>query len=96
MFSSKKDEKISRLKDEIVALQSRLESEECLRIDTGKNAEREHTKFLLFKEEMLQREEIFNTEIAHLRRIVASEKKKRINSSCANRRRHLGRKKLNK
>lgn len=95
MFSSKKDEEISRLKDEIVALQSRVKSEEGLRIETIKSAEKEHTDFLIFKEQVQEREEEFNTEIARLRKMVASEKKKRINSSCANRRRNLGRKKLN-
>jgi hypothetical protein len=95
MFSSKKDEEISRLKDEIIALQARVKSEESLRIETIKSAEKEHTDFLIFKEQMQLREEEFNTEIASLKRIIASEKKKRINSSCANRRRNLGRKKLN-
>ena len=91
MFTNKKDEEIKELKAQIEVLESRLLSEEKLRIDTGKNTDREHTNFLLYKKELLQREEEFNIEIARLRRIAANEKKKRINSACANRRRQHGR-----
>lgn len=93
MFTNKKDEEIKELKAQIEVLESSLLSEEKLRIDIEINAEREHTNFLLYKKEMLQREEEFNIEIARLKRIAAHEKKKRINSACANRRRQHGRNK---
>ena len=93
MFTNKKDEEINELKAKIEVLESRLLSEEKLRIDTRKNSDREHTNFLLYKKEILQREEEFNIEIARLKRIAANEKKKRINSACANRRRQHGRNK---
>lgn len=93
MFTNKKDEEIKELKAQIEVLESSLLSEEKLRIDIEINAEREHTNFLFYKKEMLQREEEFNIEIARLKRIAANEKKKRINSACANRRRQHGRNK---
>lgn len=91
MFTSKKDDEIEELKAKVEVLESRLKTEETLRIDTSIKADREHAEHLIYKKEMLQREDEFNFEIARLRRIVASEKKKRLNSACANRRRLNGR-----
>ena len=95
MFSSKKDEEIAQLKIEIEDLKLRIKAEEDLRLDTQKKADREHTEFLIYKKETSDREDYFNAEIARLKRVTTSEKKKRINSACANRRRNLGRKGLN-
>ena len=93
MFKNKKDEEINDLKAKVETLESRLKIEEKLRIDAGIKADREHADYLLDKKEVQQREDEFNAEIARLRRIIASEKKKRINSVCANRRRLHGRSK---
>ena len=91
MFTSKKDDEIEELKAKIEVLESSLKTEEKLRIDVSIKADSEHAEHLIYKKEMLQREDEFNVEIARLRRIVASEKKKRLNSACANRRRLNGR-----
>lgn len=104
MFSSKKDEEIKQLKSkhkekifelekQIDSLKSDLMFKEINRADYQKLFDDQHAEFDLFKQEMQEREDYFNTEIARLRRMVAAEKNKRINSACANRRRKSGRKK---
>ena len=91
MFSNKKDQEILELKDKIEILESKFKQEEKLRLETGKKADREYTDFLIYKKESQQREVEFNIEIARLRKIIAAEKKKRVNSASANRRRLNGR-----
>ena len=91
MFSNKKDQEILELKDKIEILESKFKQEEKLRLETSKKADREYTDFLIYKKESQQREVEFNIEIARLRKIIAAEKKKKINSACANRRRLNGR-----
>jgi hypothetical protein len=95
MFTHKKDEEIAELKATVESLNSRLKSEETMRIDLGVKADREYAEHKSFENDSLLKEEKLNSEIARLRRIVTSEKKKRINSACANRRRLHGRSKMN-
>ncbi len=91
MFTSKKDEEIEALQAQVMTLTKEVESitKEVKSIDESWldcriDSARKDDKILLLEKEMNEMRESYGHEDARLRRMVASEKKRRVNNKNAN------------
>ena len=95
MFTSKKDQEIEVLQAQIKSLNEKIQSVEKSWLNCREEHEKTETKLLTTQKELREQQEYYSSENARLRRMIASEKQRRKNSQCANRRKLFGRKKTN-
>ena len=86
MFTSKKDEEIEGLQAQIMTLNMKVKSMDQSWLDCRIASEKKDTKILILKKEMGDMQEYYSGEDSRLRRMVASEKKRRLNNINANER----------
>ena len=86
MFTSKKDEEIEGLQAQIMTLNMKVKSMDQSWLDCRIASEKKDTKILILKKEMGDMQEYYSGEDGRLRRMVASEKKRRLNNINANER----------
>jgi len=86
MFNSKKDEQIDVLETQIQILNKEIQSFEKRLGNCQKAFDKKVDDIVHTETEMIEMQEYYCTEDARLRRMVASEKKRRINNKNANER----------
>ena len=84
MFASKKDEEIEELKSQIIVLTEKVKSMDEGWLECRISFEKKENEILILKKELSEMQEYYSGENARLKRMVASEKKRRINNQNAN------------
>ena len=86
MFTSKKDGQIETLEKQIQVLNKKIASLEKSWLECRKESEKKDAEILDIKTERSEMQEYYSTENARLRRMIKSEKERRINNQNANKR----------
>ncbi len=86
MFTSKKEIQIEALENQIQVLNKKLASLEKSWLECRKESEKKDAEILDIKTERNEMQEYYSTENARLRRMIKSEKERRINNQNANKR----------
>lgn len=86
MFTSKKEIQIEALENQIQLLNKKIASLEVSWLECRKESEKKDAEILDIKTERSEMQEYYSNENARLRRMIKSEKERRINNQNANKR----------
>jgi len=86
MFTSKKDEQIDALETQVLILNKEIQSYKKRLLNCQTAFDEKVAELISIKKERSEMQEYYSIEDARLRRMVASEKKRRINNKNANER----------